>query len=201
MSRTTTRTKKEVNRATAKTVPVTAAKKQPKKDGDTKAVLPVTWTATEYEKRKRWWWFVVLTYIAAALTFLMLAWGLWSNAAVIVAITIAFFVFYGSKPKTWTFTLKTETLTIGPKTYPLARYKVFTIEETLASKKEPIKNLIVLLPRKRFGGALELYLTGDDDTDVTIAEALETVLPYDEAPGYHTRERIFNRLARWLRMN
>lgn len=199
MSRTTTNTRKKSSQTSGRTT-AAVVRKVRAKDSDTRTVLPLTWIATEYEKRKRWWWFAAVLYIATALTFLMLAMGLWSNAAVIVAITIAFFVFYGSKPKTWTFTLEKETLTIGPKTYPLARYKAFTIEETLASKKEPAKSLIVLLPRNRFGVPLELYLTGDDDTDATIAEALETLLPFDEAPGYQTRERVFTRLARWLRL-
>lgn len=199
MSRTTTSTRKKSNRTSVMTT-AAVVRKVRAKDSDARTVLPLTWTATEYEKRKRWWWFVAVLYTATALTFLMLAMGLWSNAAVIVAITIASFVFFGSKPKTWTFVLHATTLTIGPKTYPLALYKAFTIEETLASKKEPAKSLIVLLPRNRLGVPLELYLTGNNDTDVTIAETLESVLPYDEAPAYQTRERIFNRLARWLRL-
>ena len=177
---------------------------KPKKIGSTGPALPYRWSAAEYVPRKRWWWFIGLGYIVFALTFLLVALGNWSAAALTVVLGIAFFVLYIPKPRVWKYELTRKELRVtgnGKKlTWPLDGFRAFTVEEIQRGKNlEPFVSLL-LLPRRRLQPARDLYLTGELEHDIEIAEALASVLPYDEATSYRTGVRFIDWLARIVRL-
>lgn len=201
----TTSTKQKASRA--RTMSATARKKKTRKDGDAATVLPFTWTATEYGPRHRWWWYPVLGYIALVLALGLFLYGNWSTAILTIVLTVALMMFAAMKPRIWHYVLTADQIAITlphrprfNRTHPVERFRSFTIQEMTGSKREPATSLLVLLPRRWFATELDIFLTGDEKADLAIAAAIETVLPYDEAPSYQATERVFNRLARWLRL-
>ncbi len=186
---------------TTKTKTKTGVKTTVVKDATARSVLSVKWSGTEYEQRKRWWWFLGLVLFAGWLTTLLILLELWTTAVLVIVITIAYFVVFTRRPKTWHYSLNPEVLMIDKARYPLERYRAFTITETIPTRKRATHLTIVLLPAARFGRALDLYLPENGDQDPSIIDGLTQVLPYDEAPGYQVTERVLSRMARWLKLS
>lgn len=188
---TTTRTTK-----TAKTDrPVGAGK-----NGTAKAVLPLNWTATEYVPRKRWWWFLgfalIMFWLAGAMTLL----HDWYALALVITVTITVFVLYLPKPRRQHWSLDKATLTVNGTVIHLENYRAFTIEELPGTKTVPPRLSLTLLPKRRFGWAIPIYLPDDDETGMLITESLELSVPYSDAASYQAFTRQINRLVRWLRL-
>lgn len=184
------------SRATRTTIDKTTAEKKSRKNG-----ASLKWSALEYVPKKRWWWFVALGWIGLTLTFLFLAWGEWSIAAVTSAATVTLIVMYSGKPRVWDYTLTKKELTVGKMTWTLKQFRAFTIEEISQGKNRESVFVLVLLPQGRFARARDVYLTGDLAVDARISDTLSTELPFDEAERYQRTERLLNRAGRWLKLS
>ena len=182
-------TMKEVNmpKTTIRNQTKTATKQEQR---EAELMPPLRWIATEYVPKKRWWWYVVLGWIGLTLTFLFLALGEWSIAAVASAAALALIVMYAVKPRVWHYTLSKTMLTVGKLTWPLEQFRAFTLEEISQGKNRKPVLVLILLPRGRFAGTRDVYLTGDFDFDSQITERLAADLPFDEAEQYQTFARI-----------
>ncbi len=191
--------------ATKPATKIPTANRQPArtKNGNARAVPPLTWSATEYVPKKRWWWYVAFSYVVATVALLLLAFGNWSAAMVAFVIGVTIVVLYLAKPRVWTYTLESEQLVItsGKRTLRLAleQFRAFTTEIVPQRGREAYV-LIVLLPRGRFTASKDIYLSGDDAKDLAIAEALNLMVPFEEEPTYEASTRLLDRLARWLRI-
>ncbi|TQO19696.1 hypothetical protein FB472_1269 [Rhodoglobus vestalii] len=179
-----------------------AAKRTPTrtKNGRDSVTLPVQWTATEYVPRKRWWWFIGLVLVAAWFSLLMIALREWSVLAFIVAATLTMLVTYVPRARDQKWTLKMTSLSVDKTTVQLENYRAFTIEELPGTKAIAPRPSITLLPMRRLGWPFSVYLPASEETTAGIIEALEVVLPYNDAVSYQTSTRILQRLTRWLRL-
>lgn len=172
---------------------------EPGKPGRARAGLPLRWKATEYAPRKRWWW-----YVAASVVFLWLACffvvlGNWLGGLVTVLAGVALFRWYLPKARTFDFELTDTELRISSGTIskPLDSYRGFTIEEIPQGEEQFPFELIVLIPKARFGSGLDLYLPGDETEAVRVIERLGKRVPYLDGPG---PSRTVNRIIRALRL-
>lgn len=167
-----------------------------------KTTLPFSWTATEYAPRKRWWWFLAFGYIVLAVTSLLFAFGNWSAGLLAFVIGIAVFRWYLPKPRQFEFILTRDAISIsGTKiTWPLGRYRAFIVEQIpQRSGRDPFE-LVVLIPKGRFGTAKDMYLPDDVTVRTHLFETLTTVLPYDETLTNERPGRAIDRMARMLRL-
>ncbi|MGO4858946.1 hypothetical protein [Arthrobacter sp. 2MCAF14] len=202
MTKTTTRAKKTTNRRASEAAQLPTDSVQQETSGvDLKSRLPMTWQTTEDIPRKHWWWFAIVGYVGIAGVALALELHAWSVAAVFIAAATGLIVTYARKPRTLTCILGKDSLTIDEKALDLNDYRAFTIAETLTGRNTPTRSLIVLLPKKRLGLALELSLTDDDQQNLVIAEAFQETMPFDEALSYQTTQRVLSRIAKWLRLS
>lgn len=170
------------------------------KNGRASVTIPVQWTATEYVPRKRWWWFIGLVLIAGWFSLLIIALREWYVLAFIIAATLTIFVVYLPRARDQKWTLKTSSLTVDKTTIQLENYRAFTIEELPGTKAIAPRPSITLLPMRRLGWPFPVYLPASETTTAGIIEALEVVLPYNDAVSYQTSTRILQRLTRWLRL-
>ena len=121
-------------------------------------------------------------------------------------ITQAVVALRGGAPRRWQYTFTRTELRIDPlhklgkgARHPLSDFRAFTIEDVKTARRARVRTYIVLLPARRLGTVVELYLTGDDDKHVTVADRLYRLLPYDESAEYLRTERLLQRIARALR--
>ncbi|WP_437770485.1 hypothetical protein [Arthrobacter sp. KNU40] len=202
MTKTTTGTKKTTNRLANESAQLPTDRRPQETSGvDLKSRLPMTWQTTEDIPRKHWWWFAVVGYVGIAGVAIALELHAWSVAAVFIAATTGLIVTYARKPRTLTYTLNKDTLTIEKNAFDLNDYRAFTIGETLPGRNSPARFLLVLLPKKRLGLALELTLTDDDQQNLNVAEAFQEIMRFDEALSYRTTQRVLSRIAKWLRLS
>ena len=172
------------------------------KNGRARAGLPLIWRATEYVPRKRWWWFLAFGYMVLAVTSLLFAFGNWSAGLLAFVIGIAVFRWYLPKPRDFDYTLTSDTVSISGTNiaWPLDRYRAF-IAETIpqGSGRDPVE-LIVLIPKARFGAARDVYLPDDPTLRTQLWESFVAVLHYDETLTKVRPSRVIDRLARVFRL-
>ena len=138
------------------------------------AIGSVTWTASEFiQHDKRAPWFLGLAgvaLVAAALLYLM------TNdlvTAVVIVIAAALFgVAAGRKPNTLEYRIDSKGIQIGPKQYPYAQFKSFSIIE------EGAIGSIQLMPIGRFAPPISLYYPPDQEEE--IINTLGSYLPHED---------------------
>lgn len=163
------------------------------------------WQATEYVPKRRWWWYMVLGYVTVAATLVLYAYGNWSAALLALVTGVGIIALHAVKARPWHYCLDGATLTLKLRTSTsdlmLESYRAFTIIETLTDVKTgKFVASIVLLPKRRFGIAQDIFLTGDDATDVRIARRFASVISFEVEPTFAKVERVLAWTTRTLRI-
>ena len=168
------------------------------------AALPLSWSATEYVPRKRWWWYPILGWVVMILTSVLLAAGNWSAAALTLAAGGALVLMYLAKSRVWHYTLTPDELQLSSgkkrRVWPVAEFRGFTTELIYEGKRRAPYELLLLLPRSRFGLLRDVYLPEGLEPRIAIAQALDGVIPFvEELPG-RRGGYILTQIARVLRL-
>lgn len=148
----------------------------------------VIWTASEYishEKNASWYLVLGVAVVLAAAATYLLTQELVSSV-VIVIMGAAFGAFAARKPQELSYVLDNTALRVGPRAYPYAQFKSFTVLE-----EGPIHS-IMLMPLQRFMPPLSIYYDPSDEDK--IAEALSSYLPYEDR-----KQDMVDRLMRKVR--
>lgn len=149
---------------------------------------PVEWTASEYiahEKGLNWYALLGLAIVAFAAVVYGLT-GELISSAVIVVMGIAFGAFAARQPQELHYSLDSNALHVGPRSYGYGQFKSFTIVE-----EGPIHS-IILMPLQRFMPPLSVYYAPEDEDK--IADALSAYLPYEDR-----KQDFVDRLMRRVR--
>ncbi len=138
------------------------------------AYAPVTWTASEFiDHEKAASWFIILfAGGAGAVTLIYLITRDVVTVVVIGMAVILFAMAAQRKPRTLTYEINSNGVTIGPKTYPYTQFKSFAVLE------EGAFNSIQLMPLKRFMPPISLYCPPEQEQQVI--DALGNYLPHEE---------------------
>ena len=146
------------------------------------------WSASEFVAHdKGASWYVLLsgaTIVVAAILYLVTRDRFTVGIVVVMGAVLA--IAAASKPRVLTCRLDAKGIVLGTKRYPYAQYKSFTVQE-----EGPFAS-IVLLPMKRFGLPLSMYLA--PDIEHKALEVLSSYLPLE--PG---KPDMLDRLMRYLR--
>ncbi|UVJ38036.1 hypothetical protein [Arthrobacter sp. CJ23] len=165
------------------------------------ATTDLAWTTLDEGRPRRWWWYASICVVglyAAGLSALL---GNWTFTAVIIVAIVGIFTIDRRYSEPFTYRLTKDGVSEGTVTYALASYRAFTLSEEYGRDGVSAGPVIFLLPAKRFRPALELGLTGDEQTNLEIVESLSTLLPLDEDESFGGAMRILSRMAKWLRIS
>lgn len=125
---------------------------------DSKAV---EWEASEYiHHEKGVGWVISLVFVAAALVALAIIFAQWTFAIVLVVMAVAFGYYALRRPKTVHYRLNSHALNVDGKEFPLTNFRAFGVVE------EGAFHSIQLIPSKRFGFAVVLYVSEDEGEEV-----------------------------------
>lgn len=170
-------------------------------DSTTRAVLPITWTATEPGPHKRWWWYIGFCAVMLWLTIFLIMLHEWFILACAAAAVIAALVTYARAPRQMVYCLDERTLTINKQTLQLDDYRAFTTETPRAGVDDNQPVSVLLLPKRRLGLPSQIALPENVDETARVLDAFGEVLPFDDAKGYLASLRFLDRFAHWLRLN
>lgn len=179
----------------------TARSAQRKQDDKPKALLPLTWQATEPERRPRWWWYAGIAIVGAWLTLVSAGLGEWSIALLAAVTTVTILTVHARRPRRFNYRLSAEQLMVNDRSsLDLARYRAFTLRQYPATARDQAHTVVVLIPNRRGLITREIYLTGVSATDTHITDTLVRLMPRDDSEAQPFYVRIIDKLARWLRL-
>lgn len=166
---------------------------------------PLEWQSTEYVPKRRWWWYMVLGYVTLAATLVLYAYGNWSAALLALVTGTGIIALHAVKARPWHYRLDGSILTLTLRSstseLQLESYRAFTIIETVTDVKAGTFVVsIVLLPKRRFGIARDIFLTGDDSTDVRVARRFANHISFEVEPSFAKVERALAWTTRTLRI-
>jgi hypothetical protein len=133
----------------------------------------VKWTASEFiahQKTTKWYAILAGSSLLAAFIIWILTKDITASIVILVAaITLGW---YGARqPRELEYTLNEHGLTIGPKHYPYASFKSFTVDTDAAFTS------IDLIPLRRFAPSISIFYAPDDEEK--IADILNAHIPYE----------------------
>ncbi|HSX36076.1 MAG TPA: hypothetical protein VLH84_04045 [Patescibacteria group bacterium] len=147
----------------------------------------LTWTASEFiahEKSGGWYALAGLAALAVSAAVYLITHDMFSTA-IVVLLGILFSVIAARQPRVVSYSLSPQGVTSGARFYPYNTFKSFAVTHDQALVN------VTLLPLKRFGFPLTMYMPPDDQ-DRIIAE-IATKLPMQ--PNESDRvERAMHRL-------
>ena len=116
--------------------------------------IEMTWTASEFINREKTpLWFGALAGIGIALAIIsQLLFKDYFTSAMIVVITLAFGVLAARRPRVQEYKVLSDGIAVNNQFHPFAEYRGFSVVDEGAVRS------IILLPLKRFGFALTLYV-------------------------------------------
>ncbi|HEX3568544.1 MAG TPA: hypothetical protein VHT70_02605 [Candidatus Saccharimonadales bacterium] len=151
------------------------------------AAVDIQWTASEYiahQKTAIWYLLLFLaTVVIAALVYLVTRDKI--STGVVVLVAIIFGAAAGRRPRTLTYGLNFQGITIGNRFYPYSNFRSFSIVT------EGAFSSIMLVPLRRFMPSLSIYYAPDDEQ--RIVEALADRLPVERGK-YDLVERFMHRI-------
>jgi hypothetical protein len=153
-------------------------------DGSSEEVI--SWTASEFlahEKSASWYLVLALAAVAAAGIIYLLTRDTVSSVVVLVGAVI-FGIVAARKPRQLTYQIDADGIQVGPKHYPLADFRSFSVVD------EGSFSGINLMPLKRFAPMLTVYYDPKDEE--RIIGVLSRSLPMEE----HRHDPVDNLMRR-----
>lgn len=146
----------------------------------------IHWTASEAIDYKRGVsWYLIVALIVLAIIGVSVWLQLWTTGGLALVIFVAIVVITRRPARTLNYTLTAEGLYIEDSLHPFSEFRAFGV------RKEGALWSIILIPVKRFGFSVSMYIT--EDQGEVIVDAFGAVLPMENVQP-STVDRIINRL-------
>ncbi|MDB5175785.1 MAG: hypothetical protein JWM81_643 [Candidatus Saccharibacteria bacterium] len=133
----------------------------------------VRWTASEFiAHQKTVKWYAILA--GCALLAALIVWILTKDitASIVILVAALTLGWYGARqPRELEYVLDEDGLTIGPKHYPYASFRSFTVDTDAAFTS------IDLIPLRRFAPSISIFYAPEDEDK--IADILSAHIPYE----------------------
>lgn len=135
---------------------------------------PFTWSASEYvAHQKSASWFAILGVASAILGLIVyLATGSPLSTFVVVLVCLSIAVFAARKPQVIPYELGDHGVKVGPRFYPYAQFKSFSVVD------EGAISCIWLRSLKKYQPTVAMYFAPEDEN--TIVDRLSFFLPHEE---------------------
>lgn len=83
----------------------------------------------------------------------------------------------------------------------LQRFRAAYLDDLWSDRQNVVQQpTLALLPQKRLGIALTLFLPAAGEKQEKIVDTITSRVPLEDAAAYRTRIRTLDRVARWLRL-
>lgn len=177
----------------------TVIKRSKKNKNNTKHNVSVTWTVTESSPHKCLWYIGFCAIAIWIMLFILLAKD-WVLLICIFTASLALIITYLKIPAKSDCQLNYDTITINKQVLKLNDYFAYTIAATRVSKTDT-QAVVLLLPKQRLRLACQVNLPDDPDKMEEVLNALNKVLPFDEAKRFLMHYRILDYITSLLRLN